>query len=270
MRNFSETSERIICRADSAMKSEAEPTVLGRLAGKTCVVMACGQGIGQEIALAYLREGARVIGVDLNTREIELHAPEIVSIALDGTDAAAVSRLAKNYPETSVLVNAVGWVSEGTILESAWDTLDRSFRINVGAMYHAISAFLPGMISRRLGAIINIASVASSVSGLPGRFAYGTTKAAVIGLTKSVARDYVGLGIRCNAISPGTILTPSLRQRMVMTGDAARAEASYIARQPMGRLGDPEEIAAAAVLLASDEMRFMTGANMIIDGGLSL
>jgi 2-keto-3-deoxy-L-fuconate dehydrogenase len=161
-------------------------------------------------------------------------------------------------------------VGVGTVLDCSPADLELSFRVNVLTMTHAIRAFLPGMRRRADGSIVNIASVASSVIGAPDRFSYGTTKAAVIGLTKSVARDFIAEGIRCNAISPGTVETPSLHERMAAKGDMEAARAAFIARQPMGRMGRPEEIAAVAVLLASDEARFMTGENIIIDGGMSL
>jgi 2-keto-3-deoxy-L-fuconate dehydrogenase len=169
-----------------------------------------------------------------------------------------------------VIANCVGAVENGSLLSCTAETLERSFKINVVSMYNTIYAFLPAMLARRDGAIINIASVVSSVKAAPDRFAYATTKAAVIGLTKSVARDYIAQGIRCNAISPGTVMSPSLKGRMAATGDFEAAHAAFVARQPMGRLGTPEEIAAMAVLLASDEAKFTTGANFVVDGGMSL
>jgi 2-keto-3-deoxy-L-fuconate dehydrogenase len=193
-----------------------------------------------------------------------------VSRTLDLTDAAAVDALAAEFPETSVLVNCVGLVGVGTVLDCSPADLELSFRINVLSMTHSIRAFLPRMRARRDGSIINIASVASSVIAAPNRFSYGTTKAAVIGLTKSVALDFIADGVRCNAISPGTVETPSLYERMAAQGDVEAARAAFIARQPMGRMGLPQEIAAVAVLLASDEARFMTGENIVIDGGMSL
>jgi 2-keto-3-deoxy-L-fuconate dehydrogenase len=176
----------------------------------------------------------------------------------------------RDHPDIDVLANCAGWVAEGTILTGAPEDLERSFRINVGSMQNTIRAVLPGMRARRRGSIINIASVVSSVMAAPNRFAYGASKAAVIGLTLSVARDFVGDGVRCNAISPGTVDSPSLAERMSAQGDLAAARAAFIARQPMGRLGTPEEIAEVSVLLASDEAGFMTGANIVIDGGMSL
>lgn len=240
-----------------------------RLAGKTCLVTAAAQGIGRAIAEAFLREGAEVIAIDLKAEGLATLSG-MQTATVDATDTAAVAALAARYPNVSVLVNCVGYVAAGTLLETDADQLERSFRINVISMHNAIAAFLPAMRTRRDGSIINIASVVSSVIGAPNRYAYGTTKAAVVGLTKSVARDFIGEGIRCNAISPGTVETPSLHERMSAQGDLEKARAAFIARQPMGRLGTAEEIAAVAIMLASDEARFMTGTNIVIDGGMSL
>lgn len=241
----------------------------GRLAGKTCLVTAAAQGIGHAIATAYLAEGADVIAVDLKSGGLETLAGATTAI-VDATEPAAVAALAARVPQVSVLVNCVGYVANGTILETSVEQLQRSFLINVQSMHLMISAFLPGMRQRREGSIINVASVVSSEMGAPDRYAYGTTKAAVIGLTKSVARDYIGEGVRCNSISPGTVETPSLHERIAAKGDIEKTRSAFIARQPMGRFGTPEEIAAIAVLMASDEARFMTGSNVIIDGGMSL
>jgi 2-keto-3-deoxy-L-fuconate dehydrogenase len=241
----------------------------GRLAGKTCLVTAAAQGIGHAIATAFLREDAEVIAVDLKEEGLQ-RLPGARTIRVDATDATAVADLASRFPQVSVLVNCVGYVASGPILETSLELLHRSFVINVQSMHLLICAFLPRMRERHEGSIINIASVVSSEMGVPDRYAYGTTKAAVIGLTKSVARDYVGDGVRCNAISPGTVDTPSLHERIAAKGDVEKVRAAFVARQPMGRLGTSEEIAAVAVLLASDEARFMTGSNVIIDGGMSL
>jgi 2-keto-3-deoxy-L-fuconate dehydrogenase len=246
-----------------------QPDMTARLSGKTCLVTAAAQGIGHAIAAAFLREGADVIAVDLKDEGLEKLVGARTA-RLDATDAAAVGELALRFPQVSVLVNCVGYVANGSILNTSLEVLQRSFVLNVQTMHLLISAFLPGMRARRAGSIINIASVASSEMGAPDRYAYGTTKAAVIGLTKSIARDYIAEGVRCNAISPGTVETPSLHERMAATGNFEKARAAFIARQPMGRLGLPEEVAAVAVLLASDEARFMTGSNLIIDGGMSL
>jgi 2-keto-3-deoxy-L-fuconate dehydrogenase len=240
-----------------------------RLGGKVCLVTAAAQGIGHAIASAFLREGAQVIAVDIKGDGLEKLAGARTAL-VDATDPAAVTALAARFPDVSVLVNCVGYVANGSILDTSLELLQRSFVINVQSMHLFISAFLPAMRVRRAGSIINIASVVSAEMGAPDRYAYGTTKAAVVGLTKSVARDYIAEGIRCNAISPGTVETPSLHERMAAKGDIEKARAAFIARQPMGRLGTAEEVAALAVMLASDEAGFMSGSNLIIDGGMSL
>ncbi|HEV2597864.1 SDR family oxidoreductase [Sphingopyxis sp.] len=241
----------------------------GRLAGKRCFVSAAGQGIGRSIAEAFAAEGAEVVAADLRFAD-DVLPPGVERLILDVTDDAALADAVRAAGAVSVLVNCVGKVASGTILDAPLDELDDSYRLNVRSTAAVIRAFLPGMIERGDGSIINIASVVSSVMAAPGRFAYASTKAAVIGLTMSVALDFVKSGIRCNAISPGTVETPSLHDRWAATGDIEAARAAFVARQPMGRLGAPDEIAAAAILLASDEARFMTGANMVIDGGMSL
>jgi 2-keto-3-deoxy-L-fuconate dehydrogenase len=243
----------------------------GRLRDKTCLITGAAQGIGNAIAEAFLREGARVIATDLNEGALaDAYGTRATTARMDVTDAAAVGSVAAAHGDVDVLVNCAGWVANGSILDSAPEDLDRSFRINVVAMANTIRAFLPGMRERKAGSIINIASVVSSVMPAPNRFAYGTTKAAVIGLTMSVARDFVADGIRCNAISPGTVDSPSLGDRLRATGDEAAARPAFVARQPMGRIGRPDEIAEVAVLLASDEATFMTGSNVVVDGGMSL
>ena len=243
-----------------------------RLAGKTCFVTAAGQGIGRAIVTAFLSEGARVVATDLHAAGLQsMPAHSRLSTAvLDATDAAAVSTAASRYRDVEVLVNCAGHVAKGTVLDDGHAVLETSLRINVLSMAATIAAFLPAMIERRRGSIVNVASVVSSVRAAPDRFAYATSKAAVIGLTMSVARDFVGQGVRCNAISPGTTDTPSLRDRAAATADARAALDAFIARQPMGRLGKAEEIASIAVMLASDESSFMTGSNVIVDGGMSL
>lgn len=242
------------------------------LTDKTCVVTGAGQGIGRAIAEAFAAEGATVIAVDLSEGPLTdwTAAAGVTSALLDVTDPAAVARLAARYPEASVLVNCVGVVAVGTVLDSEPAELERSFRINVGSMANTIKAFLPGMRERKDGSIINIASVVSSIKAAPDRFVYSTTKAAVIGLTKSVAMDFIGEGIRCNAICPGTVESPSLHQRMAAQPDPVAALAAFTARQPMGRIGQPEEIARIAVMLASGDANFMTGSSLVIDGGMSL
>ena len=242
-----------------------------RLEGKLAVVTAAAQGIGQGIALAFAAEGARVIGVDLNADRLAgIKNDRIETIALDVTDPEAFGRAISAYSDIGILVNCVGYVDSGTILDTSREALEKSFRINICSAYSAIRGVLPKMLARGGGAIINIASVVSSTKGVPDRFAYGTTKAAMIGLTKSVARDFIGQGIRCNAISPGTVHTPSLEQRLAANGDLETARTQFVARQPMGRFGTTEEIAATAVFLASDEAPFMTGTDIIVDGGMSL
>jgi len=244
-----------------------------RLAGKNCLVTGAGQGIGHAIARGFLREGARVIATDLQHELLarQFAGEERATCArLDVTDASAVMAIGESHPEIDVLVNCAGWVADGSILSSAVGDLAQSLAVNVMSMENTIRAVLPSMLTRRSGSIINIASVVSSVMPAPNRFAYGTSKAAVIGLTLSVARDFVSQGVRCNAISPGTVDSPSLAERLRATGDEASARASFVARQPMGRLGTPGEIAEVAVLLASDEATFMTGENIVIDGGMSL
>jgi 2-dehydro-3-deoxy-L-fuconate 4-dehydrogenase len=242
-----------------------------RLSNKVCLVTGAAQGAGKAIADAFLREGATVIATDLQLDKLNTAYPSGVRKArLDVTDAAAAAALAAEHKDVNVLVNCAGWVANGTILDGGPEDLDRSFQVNVASMAHTIRAFLPAMLERKDGAIINMASVVSSVMAAPNRFAYGVTKAAVIGLTMSVARDFITQGVRCNAISPGTFESPSLQERMKAGGDYEAARAAFIARQPMGRLGTAEEIAEVAVLLASDEARYMTGSNIVIDGGMSL
>jgi 2-keto-3-deoxy-L-fuconate dehydrogenase len=245
--------------------------VAGRLAGKRALITAAGQGIGRATAEAFLREGAEVVATDLATGLLE-GLPGAVTRQLDVTDGAAITAVAADIGPVDVLFNCAGIVHAGTVLDCADADWDRAFQINVTAMFHTIKAFLPGMLARGTGSIINMSSVASSVTGVPNRFAYGASKAAVIGLTRSVAADFVGRGIRCNAICPGTVDSPSLRARVRAQADASgRAvddvAAEFAGRQPMGRLGRPEEIAAMAVYLASDESAFTTGTVAIVDGG---
>ncbi len=247
-----------------------------RLAGKTALVTAAGQGIGRATAEAFLREGARVIATDINDTTLAELAklPGCTARHLDVTDPRAVAALVAELGTLDVLFNGAGFVHAGTILDCDDGAWDFAFNLNVRSMYHLIRAVLPGMLAQGRGSIINVASVASSIKGAPNRFVYGTTKAAVIGLTKSVAADFVAKGVRCNAICPGTVESPSLRDRMAAQTQAsgqslAQVEAAFVARQPVGRLGTTAEIAALALYLASDESAFTTGTTHVIDGGWS-
>jgi 2-keto-3-deoxy-L-fuconate dehydrogenase len=242
-----------------------------RLAGKTAVVTAAANGIGRATALAFAAEGAKVHATDIAEDKLEeLRAQGGITIArLDVLDGNAVASFAKQVAGCDVLVNCAGFVHHGTILDCDEKNWDFSFNLNVKSMYRMIRAFLPSMIEGGGGSIINIASVASSIIAAPNRFVYGATKAAVIGLTKSIAADFVTRKIRCNAICPGTIDSPSLRDRMRAQGDYEQARAQFIARQPMGRMGEAEEVAALAVYLASDESAFMSGIALPLDGGWS-
>ena len=246
----------------------------GRLAGKTAVLTAAGQGIGRATAESFMAEGARVIATDLDLAKIkDLDGAE--SHALDVRSTYAVDQLAREVGPVDILFNCAGYVHHGSVLECSEDDWDFSFDLNVKSMHRTIKAFLPGMLSRGAGSIINIASGASSVRGIPNRYVYGTSKAAVIGLSKAVAADFIKRGIRCNAICPGTIESPSLEERIdtlaKLSGDSRETVAqAFVDRQPMGRLGTPQEIAALAVYLASDESRYTTGAIHVADGGFSL
>ncbi len=242
-----------------------------RLAGKQALVTAAGQGIGRAAALAFAAEGAQVIATDVDAGPLDslARAAGIEPRALDVTDPAAIAALARDLGALDVLFNCAGFVHHGTILDCTEDDFDFSVTLNVRAMYRIIKAFLPAMLAVGHGNIINMASMASSVTAAENRFIYGVTKAAVIGLTKSVAKDFVGRGIRCNAICPATVDSPSLRARIDAFDDPEAARAAFIARQPMGRLGTVEEIAALCVYLASDESAFTTGTAVITDGGWS-
>jgi 2-keto-3-deoxy-L-fuconate dehydrogenase len=245
--------------------------VAGRLEGKRAVITAAGQGIGAASAAAFVREGAEVIATDVNMALLEGTAAQ-QRFRLDVTDADGIAGLVRAAGPVDVLFNCAGIVHSGTILECAEQDWDRAFDLNAKAMYRLIRAFLPGMLERGRGSIINMSSVASSVGGVVNRCAYSASKAAVIGLTRSVAIDFVARGIRCNAICPGTVDSPSLRERIraqaVATGTPEpEVFAAFQTRQPMGRLGRPEEIAMLAVYLASDESAFTTGTVNIIDGG---
>jgi len=240
---------------------------MARLDGKTALVTAAAQGIGRSTALAFAREGARVVATDLNEEGLRgLEGDGVETRRLDVTDAEAIRQLAATRP-VDVLFNCAGFVHHGSVLDCDERDWDFSFELNVRSMYHTIRAFLPGMLERGAGSIVNMSSVASSVKGVPNRFAYGATKAAVIGLTKAVAADFVGSGVRCNAICPGTVDTPSLADRIAASDDPDQARRDFVARQPMKRLGTAEEISALAVYLASDESSYTTGAVHVIDGG---
>lgn len=240
---------------------------MGRLTGKRALVTAAGQGIGRATAEAFVREGAEVVATDLNA---DLLAGLDCRVeALDVTDKAAVQSLIGGLPRLNVLFNCAGFVHHGTILDCTDDDWEFSFNLNVRSMFWTVRAALPGMVAGGGGSIINMASVASSLKGAPNRFVYGATKAAVIGLTKAVAADFVTRGVRCNAICPGTVQSPSWEARVAAAADPEGARAAFIARQPLGRVGLPEEVAWLAVYLASDESAFTTGTAQIIDGGWS-
>ena len=244
----------------------------GRLAGKTAFVTAAAQGIGRATALAFAAEGARVIATDIETSKLASLASPVVEIGkLDCMDEAAIAAAASRAGPVDVLFNCTGFVHQGTILDASETEWDFAFDLNVRSMFRTIRAFLPGMLDKGGGAIVNMSSAAGSIKGAPRRFIYGATKAAVIGLTKSVAADFVAQGIRCNCICPGTIATPSLEERIAANataaGSAEAARGAFVARQAMGRLGTPEEIAALAVYLAGDESAFLTGQAIVIDGG---
>jgi 2-keto-3-deoxy-L-fuconate dehydrogenase len=237
------------------------------LEGLSAVVTAAGQGIGRATAIAFAEAGASVVATDRDREKLEGLPAGVRVEALDVTDTAAVSRFAAAVSAPAILFNCAGVVHGGTVLDASDADLDFAFDLNVKGAWRTTRAFLPGMIAAGGGTIINIASVASSIIAVPNRCVYGTTKAALIGLTKSVAADYVTKGIRCNAICPGTVETPSLHDRMRATGDMDAARAAFIARQPMGRLGTAEEIASMALYLASPAASYVTGQAFVIDGG---
>ena len=245
------------------------------LAGKTTFVTAAGQGIGRATALAFAAAGARVIATDVDEAKLAgLSCDTIRTDALNVLDAAAIARAAETAGAVDILFNCAGYVHQGTLLDATEDEWSFGFDLNCRSMFRTMRAFLPGMLDRGHGVILNMASVASSLKGVPSRFVYSATKAAVIGMTKSVAADYVTRGIRANCLCPGTVQTPSLDQRIAANAGAAgsldAARSAFVARQPMGRLGSPEEIAALAVYLASDAAQFIIGQSVVIDGGLTL
>lgn len=243
-----------------------------RLKGKTALVTAAGQGIGYASVMAMVAEGATVWATDINPTLLERfkgHA-NIHTHVLDVMDKAAIKALAANMPNIDILFNCAGFVHAGTVLEATDDDWNVAFDLNVRSQFWMIQAILPGMLAKKKGSIINMASIASSIRGLPNRFVYGATKAAVVGLTKAVAADYVTQGIRCNAVCPGTVDTPSLQDRINAYADPTEARKQFIARQPMGRLATAEEIAPVVVFLASDDSTFSTGNLYSVDGGMTI
>ena len=244
----------------------------GRLAGKSAFVTAAAQGIGRAAALAYAAEGAKVVATDINEAVLKSLAGTagITTRLLDVTDAAAIERVVAEAGAIDVLLNCAGFVHHGTILDCAPKDWDFSFNLNVKSMYLVTRAFLPGMLKKGGGSIINMSSIASSVKGLPNRFVYGASKAAVVGLTKAIAADFVKQGIRCNCIGPGTVDTPSLGAPINAFADPVQAKKDFIARQPMGRLGTVDDITGILLFLASDESLFATGNMYSIDGGMTI
>jgi 2-keto-3-deoxy-L-fuconate dehydrogenase len=243
-----------------------------RLKGKTALVTAAGQGIGRASALALAAEGAQVLATDVNASLLEAYAgvPNVRTARLDVMDKAAIQQLVAANPGVNVLFNCAGFVHNGSILQATDAEWDFAFDLNVRSQFWTIQAVLPGMIAAGAGSIINMASVCGSLKGLPNRFIYGASKAAVIGLTKAVAADFVAKGIRCNAICPGTVDTPSLGDRINAYADPVQARKDFIARQPMGRLAQAEEMAPLVVFLASEEARFVTGQAYANDGGMTI
>ena len=245
----------------------------GRLEGKKIIVTAAGQGIGKATAIAFHNEGASVTATDLNDKtlaDLNKEYPNIKVKTLDSTDNKAILEFVKTLDKVDVLFNAVGFVHHGTILDCEEKDWDFSFDVNIKSMYFMCKAILPLMVKQNAGSIINISSIASSLKGLPNRFVYGASKAAIIGLTKSIASDFVKQNIRCNSIAPGTVFSPSWQDRVNQSPDPVQAKKDFIARQPMGRLGTAEEIAAMAIYLAGDESTFTTGNTFSVDGGMTI
>jgi 2-keto-3-deoxy-L-fuconate dehydrogenase len=246
---------------------------MASLSGKTAFITAAGQGIGRATARAFAAAGASVVATDVDKAKLsDLASDQIRTEELDVLDRAAIARAAAS--PVDILFNCAGVVHQGTLLQANDADWSLAFDLNCRSMFHTMQSFLPGMLDRGRGVIVNIASVASSLKGVPNRFIYSASKAAVIGMTRAVATDYVSKGIRCNCVCPGTIATPSLDERIAENAAAAgstdAARAAFVARQPMGRLGTPEEVAALAVYLCSDEAEFITGQALVIDGGLTL
>ena len=247
---------------------------MGRLEGKVALITGAAQGIGRACAETFAREGAKVVATDIDETELA-SLKGCTSRRLDVRDASRIEQLAREFPDVDVLFNCAGYVHAGTVLECSDDDWNRSFDLNARAIFLMIRSFLPGMLKRCKGSIINMASVASSVKGVPNRFAYSASKAAVVGLTKAIAADFILQGIRANVICPGTVKSPSLEKRVAapasqMGKSVDEVWSLYAQRQPIGRLGSPQEIASLAVYLASDESEYTTGAVHIIDGGLSM
>jgi 2-keto-3-deoxy-L-fuconate dehydrogenase len=241
-----------------------------RLNGKRAVVTAAAQGIGQSIALRFAAEGADVLAIDLNADRLrQIEGPTIRTLALDATDEVAVTAALADHP-CDIIAHCVGWVHQGNLAATSYADWQRSFRINTNSAFLVIANLLPGMLQRRSGSVMVIASAASSIAGFPNRVAYGASKAALVGMTKALAADHVADGVRFNAICPGTVQSPSLDERIDSAADPVAARAAFIARQPMGRLGQTEEIAALAAYLAADESAFMTGTALVLDGGATI
>ena len=243
-----------------------------RLKGKTALITAAGQGMGRAAALAYAAEGAQIWATDINTELLKAYegVANITALPLNVLDRAAIEKTVSGLPALDVLFNCAGFVHSGTIAQASDAEWDFAFNLNVRSQFWMIQAALPKMLAGRGGSIINMASVCSSIKGLPNRFIYGTTKAAVIGLTKSVAADYVGQNVRCNAVCPGTVDTPSLQDRINAFDDPVEARKAFVARQPVGRIAQAHEIAPLLVFLASDESSFVTGQAYAIDGGITI
>jgi 2-keto-3-deoxy-L-fuconate dehydrogenase len=245
-------------------------TVGGRLAGKTAFITAAGQGMGRAAAIAFAREGASVWATDLIAATLTGLGDGIQTRALDATNEQAIVKAAAEIGTVDVLFNCAGYVHHGTILDCTPEEWDFTMNVNIRSMFLVSRTFLPSMLAKKKGSIINMASIASSIRGLPNRLAYGTSKAAVIGFTKAIAADYVRSGIRCNAVCPGTVDTPSLQGRINAFPDPVQARRDFISRQPMGRLGTVDDITPLLVYLASDESAFATGVAFSVDGGMTI